>query len=101
MSKFVKAVKKGEIAEGSGKICEIEGKAIAVFNVGGKFYALDNTCRHQGGPLGEGFLDGKEVTCPWHAWVYNIETGACLSESDVKLATYPLKIEGDDILVEV
>jgi nitrite reductase/ring-hydroxylating ferredoxin subunit len=97
----VKVAKVSEILEGASVVSEAKGEPIALFNVAGKIYALCNTCPHQGGPLGEGYLDGTEVTCPWHAWVFDVKTGACQSVPDVKQKTYPLKIEGEDVLVEV
>jgi nitrite reductase/ring-hydroxylating ferredoxin subunit len=77
MRSFVKVVAKTELAEGQGRALEVQGKAIALFNVGGTFYAIDNTCKHRGGPLGDGDLEGNTVTCPWHGWQYDVTTGAC------------------------
>ena len=64
MAAFVKAANKNDIEDGKGKVLSLEGNEIALFNVGGSFYAIDNTCKHQGGPLGEGELDQAQVTCP-------------------------------------
>jgi Rieske Fe-S protein len=66
MAGFVKVAKTGEIAPGQGKQVEVNGKKIALFNVEGSFYVIDDTCTHRGGPLSEGALEGKKVTCPWH-----------------------------------
>ena len=98
---WVKAVKTGDIAPGASQVLEVSGQAIALFNVGGKFYAIENTCPHQGGPLGEGYLDGKEVTCPWHAWTFDVTSGKCTSAPGPAQKTYPVKIESQDILIEV
>ncbi len=84
---------------GSCKTVEVQGKAIALFNVGGKIYALDNTCLHQGGPLGEGRLEGEVVTCPWHMWEFNVRTGEKVGEPSLRVATYPVQVDGDDIKV--
>ncbi|MGH9448614.1 MAG: Rieske (2Fe-2S) protein, partial [Terriglobia bacterium] len=61
----------------------------------------DNTCLHQGGPLGEGDLSGKVVTCPWHGWEYDVSTGEKCGDSSMQVATYPVQVEGNDIKVEV
>ena len=75
MANFVKVCKTGEVKAGCGKSVEINGKAVGVFNVDGKFYAINDVCGHRGGPLGEGELDGTTVICPWHGWRYNVTTG--------------------------
>lgn len=101
MSEFVTVAKLSELDPGIAKAVEVNGKAIAVFNVNGKIFATDNTCLHQGGPLGEGMLEGNVVTCPWHMWQYNVCTGENLEDSLLKLETYPVQVEGDDIKVAV
>lgn len=68
MGDFVKVGRKDEIEPGTGKTVDVEGTPVALFNVGGTYYAVHNTCRHRGGPLGEGELSGSVVTCPWHGW---------------------------------
>ena len=79
MSKLSKIAETKDVAPGSGKVVEAEGHSIALFNVGGTFYAIDNACSHRGGPLGEGALTGEVVTCPWHRAQFNVETGAVLA----------------------
>jgi nitrite reductase/ring-hydroxylating ferredoxin subunit len=101
MAEFVKVASLSELAPGSAKAVEVKGKAIALFNVEGTIYATDNTCLHQGGPLGEGELMGGVVICPWHQWEYDVRTGEMVGNSSVKLATYPVQVEGDDIKVAV
>lgn len=59
--------KVSELAQGERKIIDVNGTPVAVFNLANKFYAIENTCLHQGGPVGEGELAGDVVTCPWHA----------------------------------
>jgi nitrite reductase/ring-hydroxylating ferredoxin subunit len=101
MAEFVKVASVAELAPGSAKAVEVSGKTIALFNVEGAVYALDNTCLHHGGPLGEGELLGEVVTCPWHLWEYNVRTGEMVGNSSVKVHTYPVQIEGNDIKVAV
>jgi len=101
MAEFVKVASLSELAPGSAKAVEVKGKAIALFNVGGTIYATDNTCLHQGGPLGEGELMGDVVICPWHQWEYNVRTGELIGDSSLKVATYSVQVEGSDIKVAV
>ena len=78
MADFVKVAKTSEVAPGQGRMVEVGSKKIALFNIDGAFYAIDDTCTHRGGPLSEGVLNGKEVTCPWHGAVFNVTTGEVL-----------------------
>jgi len=98
---YVKVANVSELAPGTAKMVEVMGKAIALFNVGGAIYATDNTCLHQGGPLGEGELMGEVVICPWHQWEYNVRTGEVVGDSTLKIATYPVQVEGSDVKVAV
>jgi len=100
VANLIKVATVADIADGAGKTVEAAGKQIALFNVGGKFYAIDNACKHRGGPLGEGEVDGGMVTCPWHGWEYDVTTGANLDDPSVRLGCYPVKVEGNDILIE-
>jgi nitrite reductase (NADH) small subunit len=101
MANFVRVAATGEIPAGQGKAIEVDGKQIALFNVDGTLYAIDNTCKHRGGPLGEGELDGTNVICPWHGWTYNVTNGECLDEPDCHVETYDVRVEGNDVLVGV
>ncbi len=99
MAGFTKVAKVSEVPKDGGKVVEAGGKMLAVFNCDGTFYAVDNTCRHRGGPLGEGSLTGTTVTCPWHGWEYDVATGTCKLDASIKVQTFAVKVEGDDILV--
>jgi NAD(P)H-dependent nitrite reductase small subunit len=101
MANFVKVAEVGEVPPGTGKCVEAGGKQIAVFNVGGTFHAIDNTCLHRGGPLGEGELEGNVVTCPWHGWQYDITTGCNLDDETVRVARYDVRVEDGTVLVAV
>jgi nitrite reductase/ring-hydroxylating ferredoxin subunit len=100
MPVFVTACATSDVAPGSGKALSVGGKELAVFNVDGVFYAIDNTCPHRGGPLGEGELEGCAVTCPWHAWTFDLKSGESLTD-DLKVATYETRVEGGNLLVAV
>ncbi len=84
MSKLTKVAETMDVAPGTGKVVEVEGRSIALFNVAGTFYAIDNTCSHEGGPLGEGELAGEIVTCPWHGATFNVKTGAAIGPPAVE-----------------
>lgn len=75
MADFVTVARIDDIPPGTGKTVEVNGIWIALFNVNGAFFAVDNTCPHAGGPIGEGKLSGEIVTCPWHGWQFNVHTG--------------------------
>ncbi len=102
MAGFVKLAKSDEIAPGRGKLIEVEGKKIALFNVEGLFYAIDDTCTHRGGPLSEGALNGREVTCPWHGAVFDVTTAEVLRPpAPREVARYNVRVVGGDIEVEI
>ena len=76
-------------------------RVICVANVEGECSAMDNICPHRGGQLGQGtVLDGK-VVCPWHAWAWDAKTGASAHGAPERVAVFPLRIEGDDVFVEL
>ena len=103
MGELVKVAAVNDIQPGTAKIVEAAGEHIAVFNVNGKFYALNNTCLHRGGPIGEGFVDDAELTveCPWHGWTYHMESGENTADSSKKLRTYTVKVQGSDLFLEL
>ena len=102
MSEFVKVAKTGEVASGQGKLVEAGGKRIAIFNIEGTFYAIDDTCTHRGGPLSEGMVVGAEVTCPWHGAVFDVTSGSVLGPPAPRdVARYAVRIEGEEIEVEI
>ncbi len=101
MANLVKAASRSDIPIGEGKCVEVGGKAIALFNAGGTFLAIDNTCVHRGGPLGEGTLQGDVVTCPWHGWKYDIKSGRSLTNPAKAVVSYPVQLQGNDVMVDV
>jgi nitrite reductase/ring-hydroxylating ferredoxin subunit len=102
MPRLVKIAETRDVAPGTGKVVEAEGVSLALFNVAGTFHALDNTCTHEGGPLGEGRLTGEVVTCPWHDTEFDVITGAALGPlTDEGVRSFPVKVHGNDVLVEL
>ena len=100
MEGYVRVVSRKDIAEGCGKSIRVDGKDVAIFNIDGQYYAMDDICPHMGAPLGEGTLDGENVICPWHGWTFNVKTGKFTTNPDAGVDSYNLKVEGDDIFVD-
>jgi nitrite reductase (NADH) small subunit/3-phenylpropionate/trans-cinnamate dioxygenase ferredoxin subunit len=98
---FVRAARKEDIPLGKIYEFQVAGQAIAIANVAGKFCAIKSVCAHEGGPLGEGELDGQVVTCPWHAWQYYVTTGKMVQNPAVGVDCYPVEVQGDDVFVDV
>jgi len=102
MAEFIKVARKSEIAEQSARCIEIEDKRIALFNLGGEFYAIDDTCTHRGGPLSEGTIEGDEVECPWHGARFNIKLADVTNPpASAGVTKYNVRVIGDDIEIEV
>ena len=80
---------------------EHEGNLYAICNASGDFRALAGICPHQGGPLGQGTLLQGMVICPWHMWEFDSRTGACLVDERMPIATYPVKIEANFVMVDL
>ena len=90
-----------DVPVGEGRVVEAQGKVLALFNVDGAYYAIDNTCVHRGGPLGEGDLEGRVVTCPWHAWRWDVTTGANVNNPAVKVACFRVAVENGALFAEL
>ena len=102
MGRFVKAARKSELAENDGTYVEVEGNRIALFNLDGEIYAIDNTCTHMGGPLSLGLVQKDEVECPWHGSRFDVKTGEVrMFPAKEDVATYQVRVKGDDVEVEV
>jgi len=101
MSDFVRVIAVSDLAPGQATEVDVGGQAVALFNVGGTFHALTNRCRHRGGPLGQGFLDGAEVSCPWHNWTFDVTTGENVTSSDLCVPRYEVKVEDGHVHVEI
>jgi nitrite reductase (NADH) small subunit/3-phenylpropionate/trans-cinnamate dioxygenase ferredoxin subunit len=93
--------KVSDIPLGEGKAFPCRDRMIAVFHMEDRFYAIDDFCPHQGASLAGGWVHEGCVACPWHAWRFNLEDGAWLDNPKIKVETYPVTVEGDDILVEL
>jgi nitrite reductase (NADH) small subunit len=97
---FVRAARKDEIPAGSIREFQVDGLTVAIANVGNKFYAVNNTCLHRGGPLAQGVLHGVAVTCPWHGWQYDVTNGKNTMNQAVAVKTYAIEVRGEDLWIE-
>ena len=93
--------RKDEVGPGAFRCVEVGGIRIIVYNLSGAFYATTATCAHLGGPLDEGLFEEGVVTCPWHGWQFDVRTGESIYDPGRSVATYPVSVVGDDVLVEV
>ena len=101
MANWVRIARVDECPVGAALERVADERVVAIYNVGGAFHALDGVCPHQGGPLGEGELAGTVVTCPWHEWRFDARTGVNTDDATCKVTTYPVKVEGDAVLVQI
>ena len=93
--------KVGEVAEGGAVPVEVEGRQLAVVLDQGVYYAIDDTCPHQGAPLCDGMVMDKTITCTWHGWRFSLEDGRWLDSPRIKIGTYPVRVVADEIQVLV
>lgn len=77
-----------------------DGSEIALFKSEGTIYALDNTCPHKGGPLGEGIVEDGGVTCPWHGWQFDIRSGACQNMPGEEVPSIAIEVVNDEIFLK-
>ena len=98
---FVKVASVSQLAPGSVLEATVGQNQYAICNVEGSIHALSGTCPHSGGPLGQGAVNGASLTCPWHAWEFDCRTGAHDYNPAVRVATFPVRIVGDEILVDI
>ena len=101
-TRFIRVARAADIPPGTGRHVEVGDHVLAVFHHGGQFFVLDGTCPHQGGPLGEGYLDPDGVvTCPWHAWRFCVRDGTWCDNPRIKIDSFPVRVVGDEIQVHV
>lgn len=97
---FIPVAELAEVPPGRSRVVRVSGAAIALFNVDGVVYAMDNRCPHEGGPLGDGELEGATIECPWHQWRFDVRTGACAHDPSVRAKTYDVRVDHGMIFVE-
>jgi len=102
LAEYVRVASTGDIEPGRVQVFEVNGRQIAICNVDGTFYAIDDVCTHDGGPLDQGELEGNEIECPRHGALFDVTTGKALTLPAVRpVETYEVQVEGDDIKVAV
>ena len=100
-AEFQTVAKVGSIPEGEGRAFPLNGRMVAVFLRDGQYFAIDDCCPHMGASLASGYVDGVEVTCPWHAWRFCITDGLWLDnpKSKIRTETFAVRVVGDEIQV--
>jgi NAD(P)H-dependent nitrite reductase small subunit len=101
MSDFVPVLPLADLPPGRAAEVTVGGQAIALFNVEGTVHALSNRCPHRGGPLGQGFLEGTQVSCPWHNWTFDVTTGENVAGPDMKVARHEVRLENGQVCVKL
>lgn len=89
---FVQALPASALTPGSGQTVRVRDTAVALFNLEGEYYAIEDRCPHRGGPLGAGWVEDGQVSCPLHGWAFDIRTGHCLTRSDKPVRAFPTRI---------
>ncbi len=97
----VRVANAGDVPAGEARVVDAGGKVLALFNVDGSYFALDNDCPHRGGPLGEGDVDGTVSICPWHGWRWDVRTGANVNNPAVRVACFPVTVDQGAIFVDL
>ncbi len=87
------------VVRGSALVQKVGNYEVAVFNLGDSFVAYENTCPHQGGPVAEGTIEGATVTCPWHAWCFDLRTGSLTLGNFARLRRFGVYVDNDELFV--
>jgi NAD(P)H-dependent nitrite reductase small subunit len=100
MTNWKKVCKVEDISPGHGRlVMGLHDKPIALFNVEGKFYAINAICPHMGGPLQSGRLEGKVISCPWHQWSFCVDTGEADHQGGHQISTYQVQIQNGEVMI--
>jgi nitrite reductase/ring-hydroxylating ferredoxin subunit len=90
-----------DFSRGEGRMVVVNGRHVAIFRLDDGFFAIDNLCLHQAGPLCEGTVDDGVVTCPWHGWSYDIRTGVLVQDGRVGVSRHNTRVVGDTVQVQL
>lgn len=101
MSEFVPVLAAADLPPGRATEVTVAGQTVALFNVDGTFHALSGRCPHRGGPLGQGFVEGSQVSCPWHNWTFDVTTGENVAGPDLKVARHEVRVENGHVCVKL
>ena len=97
MSRLISVGRNDELPEGGTKVVTVDEHRVAVVRADGVPYAFEDVCPHMSAPLAEGQLCGKRLVCPWHGWTFDVSTGRCLTVPFVRLRTFEVKVESDEL----
>lgn len=101
MAQWYAVAKVKDLKEGDGVMCPIQGRPVGLWKYQDRFYALEDRCPHRGALLSEGDCKNGIVTCPWHAWQFDLKDGHFLENPEIKLKSYPVKVEGEDVFIQI
>lgn len=101
MASWVRVASVAEVPSGTAKEIHAADRIVALFNLQGEFFALDGICPHQGGPLGDGELEGCTLTCPWHGWQFNVRDGKSLLNPGIEQDSFPVRVDGNEVFLYV
>ena len=101
MGQRVSIGKAEDVPEGGSVVVEVNGKDVAVFRAGGRFFAIDDLCPHMGASLSGGYVEDGVVTCPWHYWRFRLADGAWADNPRIKIGSYPVHVVGDEVRLEL
>jgi nitrite reductase (NADH) small subunit len=101
MGDFQTVCRVGDLGEGEALTAEVDGRLIAVFRHQDQFFAIDDVCPHMGASLSGGLVENGVVTCPWHAWRFRLADGAWADYPKIKIGCYPVRVQGDEVQVQV
>lgn len=101
MTDFISVAEAASLPPGRGRSIQVQGHELALWNVGGKYYCIDDQCPHRGAPLGAGTLEGHTVSCPMHGWTFNLQTGACAARPDRPATTYPTRVHEGQVQIQL
>jgi nitrite reductase/ring-hydroxylating ferredoxin subunit len=99
MGEFIRVADRESFPPGSAHAFSVGRYEVALFNVEGELYALENSCPHQGGPIADGWVENRTVTCPWHAWCFDLRTGKMTLGDFAWIERFEVRVEGDGIFI--
>jgi nitrite reductase (NADH) small subunit len=101
VTEFIDVGSSSDIAAGRMASYRVNGRRVVVYHTASGFHASDDRCPHRGGPLAEGDLMGEEIVCPWHLWGFDVRSGVCPGNPEVRVTTHEVRVENDRLLVRV
>ena len=98
-AEFISVAEAASLPPGSGRTVHVKGREFAIYNLDGQFYAMDDACPHRGGSLGAGLLEKGEIFCPLHGWAFDLKTGACRSNPERPVKSYPTRVKDGQVQI--